>query len=185
LTPLTAALNAGSNMANASFIPAGQGLGGEWQYRNVPGGFGDSNPPTGFPVTQAYGIGSSGLTNGGTGLFDHGNFTPGPSDNVDGAGWGLVTSNYVDGTGPTDISNHPMERNSVVFTLNGWTLGDPGLLAGFGNIRFQYGTSLSEPFFPQPTPPTTPVPAGVVLLGMGGALTGLLAWRKRRQAKTA
>lgn len=31
----------------------------------------------------------------------------------------------------------------------------------------------------------TPAPAGVVLLGLGGALTGLYTWRKRRQAKVA
>jgi hypothetical protein len=171
LTPGTAALGSGSTEANGGDATQ---LGGGWQYKNVAGGFGQG-------INQHFGISATGLN----GLFGpNGNFSPGSPTNLDGVNWGIVTSNYVNGDGSGVMTSSPLERDSVVFTLNGWTLGDPGALTGFGNIRFQYGTSPSEPFFPNGGP-VVPVPAGIVLLGIGSGLTGLVAWRKRRQTKTA
>jgi len=88
------------------------------------------------------------------------------------------------------LFNTPLIQDTITFTLD-------GLPAGFGltpstisNVRFQYGTALSEdPFIAVPTgldlnplPPIQAVPelASVLLLGSGLSVVGLLAWRKRQ-----
>jgi len=88
------------------------------------------------------------------------------------------------------LFNTPLIQDTITFTLD-------GLPARFGltpstmsNVRFQYGTALSEdPFIAVPTgldlhplPPIQAVPelASVLLLGSGLSVVGLLAWRKRQ-----
>jgi hypothetical protein len=171
LSPSSEALNAGSTMANGGNAAT---VASQWDYRQSASGLGGSPA-----LSQHYGIGAAGF-GGVFGAGDH-NFAGG-TGSIDGIDYGLTTADYPDGGGNGGVNGVALERDSVVFTLSGWTLGDP--MSIISNIRFQYGSALDE-FFGPPPPPPVPVPAGVVLLGMGGALTGFYGWRKRRQPKVA
>lgn len=171
LTPISAALDTGSTVVNASSQPAGGNVGGEWAYaQNL----------SGAPGNAGYGISSSGL-----GLFGQASF-PGPNlaDNtaVGGMSYGII-SGIADNANPQLAGSkgkgkgkqgRPFIEDTVVFTF-----GIAGLdweefsLGDISNVSFQYGTSLTEPNIRTVVP--EPASLALVALGLGGIL-----WRRRK-----
>jgi len=171
LNPGTAVISAGSNLANSGITPppgSGTDVSKGWEYLatglSCPGG-----------GSSCQGIGAAGNVGGGGG-FGHSNFNPGPSTNIDGADYGIVSANYVDGTGNGSLTNKPPSiRNSVDFTL----LAPSGVdLSTFSvaNVVFSWGTA-SDEFH---SPPQIPIPAALPLFGTALAGWGALGWRKLR-----
>ncbi|MBC7882227.1 MAG: hypothetical protein H7Y37_12950 [Anaerolineae bacterium] len=137
-------------------------INGSWRYvGSVPG-------PT-----------ESGLGTVGLGIFD-GDFTRGTN-------YGLIGSGILNGNGGLENDGgSPVIRNTAVFSFtvqSGFNLSD------IRNVKFQYGTSLSEPSFggvatnPDPTavPEPTPALAAMVL----GLILGGVVFFKRRFATEA
>ena len=96
--------------------------GSQWAYAHDAASLGGG-------VTQHYGVGGAGF-----GIFGAG---------VDGADWLIVTDNF-NGGGNLNSNKNPFIKNSITLLLSGLPIDfDP--LASIGNVRFQWGTSLSEP----------------------------------------
>jgi hypothetical protein len=127
-------------------------------------------------------VGYSPLFGGGN-LYDINNAHPewrySNSSPPDGGDFQLGASNYVADTGPNNISF--TVNTSIVLTFSGLS-GSFDFGTGISG-QVQFGTGFEEPHYD--FGPSTPAPAGIVLLGLGGALTGLYSWRKRRQPKIA
>lgn len=173
LTPLSASVDAGSiiqaSKCDVSVNCAAEtNVGGEFSYY-----FGAS-----------HGISSSGYLAGNTSM---GNFGGSNLDNpaaLNGINFGIVTATFVDFSGNGGMDNDPLINGSVVFTLSGLTAGLSE--SAITNVRFQYGTSLTEPNFGGScvvdcggTPPNRiPEPESLALLGLG--LLSLLAVRRRK-----
>jgi hypothetical protein len=108
----------------------GGNVGGEWAYART-----DVTPP---------GPGNHGISSAGYDVFGKGNFgganLAGP-EAVNGLQYGITSlgDNRLTGNGGL---NTPLVKNAVVFTLSGFT----GNLSDITGVRFQYGTSLAEPF---------------------------------------
>jgi hypothetical protein len=190
LTPLSAVLAPGSGVfrvekngpvwsLEAVTVPDDI-VGGEWAYKHTPSGLGSG-------VGQDTGISSSGL-----GIFGSANF---PGSNlagpvaVDGLQYGLASAGGA--LLQQNLRNVPLIHNSVVFTLSGLPGGfDPS--AQISNVRFQYGTGLSEPFLPgtpttdpDPGPVPTPIPLPAtawLAMGLLGLMASLRAVRRARAA---
>jgi hypothetical protein len=72
------------------------------------------------------------------------------------------------------VFNHPIIKNTISFTLSGLPSGFVLDATTISNVRFQYGTSLTEPSITDPTgdfdPP--PPPSG----GVTPEATSLIVW---------
>jgi hypothetical protein len=171
LTGYSATLAPGSTVKDIDPDPTV--LGGEWAYKaglNVGGEF-------------TRGISSSGL-----GLFGPGDRFPGPNlqgpNEPDGIQYGITTLNDPDDTGSGNdnggLLGNQLARNSVVFLLGGISAGfDP--YTAFYEVRFQYGTSLTEPSFENDYRGTTtrvPQPSSLALLGFGVVGAALIGCRR-------
>jgi hypothetical protein len=147
--------------------PTGTDVGAEWGYITNPTG-----------VTQQYGLSSAGY---GVGTYT---FVSGATDQPNqgtppaGADYGLVSAGYTTaGDNGGVISNQPYIKNSVTFDLGAYN----GSLDSINNLRFQYGTSLTDTSLT----PAVPEPAtwALMLLGFGGI--GMSMRRGRRHTKQA
>ncbi|MFO0973085.1 MAG: PEP-CTERM sorting domain-containing protein [Phycisphaerae bacterium] len=158
----TSAVVPGTSSVLFGVTDPGGVVGGEWAYR---GNIAD-NPPG-----HAYGISSAGLDIFGPGDRFPGNDLQGPpSGSPDGLQYGITSAGDNPATGNGEVTgSDALIKNQVVFTLAGLPSGfDP--MARIGGIRFQYGTGLNEPHFPEP--------ATLGLLAIG--LVPALARRIRR-----
>jgi len=144
--------------------PTGTDVGAMWGYITNPSG-----------VSQDYGLSSAGY---GAGTYT---FAPGAADQPHqgtppaGGDYGIVSAGYTlagDNGGITN--NQPYVKNSVVFDLGAFN----GSLSNINNIRFQYGTALTDANLPG-TPPV-PEPATWAMMLMGFAGIGATMRRRRR-----
>lgn len=164
-TRTSAVLGAGSVVIfpiSGTGTDAGGVVGGEWAYKGGISGPGGTD----------YGISSAGL-----GLFGGGDRFPGsdlaPPVSPNGLEYGIVSALDNPATGNTPVTgSQPLIKNEVVFTLGGLPAGFD--LNRIGNVRFQYGTALTEPNDPGTLIPT---PASLALMAAGGLAMG---GRKRR-----
>lgn len=190
LTPLSALVATGSTIvydtADSNGVPitaATTNVGGEWTYDASIGGQ--------YGATQ--GISSSGLGIFGADNFNGPDMSP-PAADPDGVAYGILSAgdNLATGNnGVTDPGTQAdkggMVKNSVVFTLSGWTGGvlSPTSTA-ISNVTFQYGTALNEPHFGggggnnNPLD-ATPEPASLILLGSGLAFAAKAVRRKKSE----
>lgn len=163
LSRFSGILTTGSAVLFGTTDPGGV-VGGEWAY---------VNSASGAPGGARQGISSSGL-----GIFGSGNRFPGndlqPPTDPDGLQYGITSAgdNPLTGNAPVTGSN-ALIKNSVTFALGALPQGFS--LTQIGNVSFQYGTSLSEPFIPVPEPESY----AMMLAGLG--LLGFVARRRRRQ----
>ena len=171
----SALLGAGSSII---YDTATSDVGGEWAYRQ---GIGSGALPDG----QAYGISSTGL-----GVFGPPNIIGGPNlagpVSPGGPQYGIVSAGDNPATGNGGITGSGgLIKNSVIFTLS--SLPPVFSLDSISNIRFQYGTNLSEPSFlpgiPPGAPPAVPEPSSFVLFGIGAIGLGAFVRRRRRKMK--
>jgi len=152
LTPLSAIVPLGHAVFYGPTDP-GNAVGGEWAYKGGLSG----------PGGRAYGIGSAGFD-----LFGPPDLFPGsdlqPPTSPNGLEYGITSAGDDLTTGNTPVTGtNALIKNRVVFTLSGLPIGfDPAL--SIHNVLFQYGTSLSQPSFPEPT--------SLALLAMGAAVLG-------------
>jgi hypothetical protein len=175
LTPASAVLNAGSTVIyDPDGQPVGGVVGGEWAEKN----------------TTVFG-GTNGISSTGLGIFGPSNRFPGPDlqspASPDGMQYGIVSAGDNPATGNGGVmGSGGLIKNSVVFTLSGWTGGDAA--TAIKDVTFFYGTSLGEgPNFPGvpggPGPSEViPEPTTLTLFGTGLALSALRA-RRNRKAK--
>jgi len=165
LTPVSAALGAGSTFYWGTTTPTTTNLGGNYQY---VGGSSDLVSAVGFNS----GISAVGFSIA-PGVFSQGNFGT-PPENVDGAAYGLVSASTTSASYDPNSNLLPDIKNSVVFTLttpDGFSLSELG-----SSVRFQWGTTLDDNHV------VTPVPSSLVMLGtLVGPALGLL-WYRRRNA---
>ena len=177
LTRNSAVIATGSQVIYSGGQPAGGNVGGEWAYKAQSGLLGGQ-------FNQ--GISSSGMddTFGPPHLFPGSNLAGPESPN--GLQYGLTSAGDNPATGNGGVTGSGgLIKNSVVFTLGnlpaGFTLDDIGSV-----VRFQYGTSLSEPSLLAERP-LTPVPEPTTyiagcLLGIP-ALLHLARFAKRARAR--
>jgi hypothetical protein len=146
---------------------SGTNVGAEWAFKQNASGLGGG-------VTQDYGLSSAGY-----GIFGPGDVLSGAPDRggattpPNGGDFGLLSAGYSptgDNGGITN--NQPYIKNSATFSLGAYN----GSLASISNIRFQYGTALTDPSLT----PAVPEPAtwALMLLGFGGI--GVSMRRRRR-----
>jgi len=139
--------------------------GSQWAYAHNAAGLGGG-------VTQDYGVGGAGF-----GIFGAG---------VDGADWLIVSDNF-SGGGNLSSNKNPFVKNSITLLLSGLPVDfDP--VARINNVRFQWGTGLSEPSTTalcltcttttQSLP--TPEPGSLLLLGSGVAAVTQRLRRRRK-----
>ena len=144
--------------------PTGTDVGGMWGYITNPSG-----------VSQDYGLSSAGY---GAGTYT---FAPGAANQPHqgtppaGGDYGIVSAGYtIAGDNGGITNNQPYIKNAVVFDLGAFN----GSLSGINNIRFQYGTALTDTNLPG-TPPV-PEPATWAMMLMGFAGIGATMRRRRR-----
>ncbi len=171
LTRFSATLAPGSTVKDINPDPTV--IGGEWAYK------------AGLSVGGEF---TRGISSSGMGLFGTGDRFPGPNlqgpNDPDGLQYGITTLNDPDDTGSGNdnggLLGNQMARNSVVFLLGGIGAGfDP--YAAFYQVRFQYGTSLTEPSFENDyrgTSTRVPQPSSFALVAVGALGAGLVACRR-------
>jgi hypothetical protein len=142
--------------------PTGTDVGGMWGYITSPSG-----------VSQGYGLSSAGYTIGSY------TFAPGAADQPHqgtppaGGDYGIVSAGYTtagDNGGVTN--NQPYINNSVIFDMGAFN----GSLSSIGNVRFQYGTALTDPSLT----PAVPEPATWAMMLLGFGAIGVSMRRRRR-----
>jgi len=160
LTPNSASLGSGSSVVKGTgTYTVGQG----WQYKSGVS-------------AQGY---SSGISASGLGVFGpKGNFATG-GVTLGGSDYGLVGTGSVAGSNPSVQA--PIFSDTLIFKL---AIGTSGFtLASLGDkVGFQYGTSLTEPYFlgtiTPPGPGTVPIPAAIWMVG--SALFGAFGFARRK-----
>jgi hypothetical protein len=170
LTRTSALVALGSSVlvggTGADVTPLDRVVGGEWAYLNALNQVPSTNE----------GISSSGL-----GIFGPGNVFPGANlqgpASPAGIQYGITSAGDNLTTGNGGLSGENLIKNSVVFTLSGYS-GEPS--ANITSAAFQYGTALDEPRFPG-TFLHAPEPGSWVLLGLGGLGLAICRWRQRRR----
>ncbi len=171
LTRVSALVPAGNSVlvggSGSDVTPSGGVVGGEWAYAN-----GISNP-AGFNE----GISSTGLSDFGSGNLFPGDNLQGPAS-PDGLQYGITSAGDDLSTGNGGVSGQNLIKNSVVFTLAGFS-GEPDAL--ITAARFLYGTSLSEPQFNGTPSIIVPEPS-VFVLALSG-IAAALVWRRRYTGK--
>jgi len=129
---------------------------------------------SGLPTGYTQGIGGSGL---GSTFGDTDVFAPGGSNpKLNGVDWGIVN-----GRVGNDISGNqsPFIDNSATFVLT----GVQGTLTPITQVRFQYGSQLSEySHTVDLTAPTVPEPGSLALFLPGLAALGFGVRRRKRNA---
>lgn len=153
LTPYSATSGGNTYLNGAVVNAAGTNVGGEWGYV--------------APGVAGY---SAAITSSGWGGNGQPNFNgPGlsPPAALDGLQYGITSAGDSVATGNTGVKTNEITKSSVIFLLdiaNGFTLSQ------ISNVRFQYGTALSEPSFTAGPPtqgPPLPEPASLALVGAG------------------
>lgn len=164
LTPLSATSGGNTYLNGAVVNGAGTNLGGEWGYV-TPG-------VSGFNAA----ITSSGW--GGTGQPNFNGPNLAPPNALDGLQYGITSAGDNLTTGNTGVNANEVTKNSVSFLLD---IASGFTLAQISNVRFQYGTALSEPSFIA-NPPTQgpPLPEPVSLALVGAGLLAAFASTRRR-----
>jgi hypothetical protein len=144
--------------------PTGTDVGAEWGYITNPNG-----------VTQHYGLSSAGYGVGSYTFVSGATDQPHQGTPPAGGDYGLVSAGYTtagDNGGVTN--NQPYVKNSVIFNLGAYN----GSLSNISNLRFQYGTALTDTNLPG-TPPV-PEPATWTMMLVGFAGIGVAMRRRRR-----
>ncbi len=169
LTRVSALLPAGHSVlvggTGVDVTPGDRVVGGEWSYLS-----GITNPSGHNQGVSSTGVGSFGPGN----LFPGGNLQ-GPAS-PDGLQYGITSAGDDLLTGNGGVSGQHLIRNSVVFTLSGFS-GEPDNV--ITAVRFLYGTSLDEPQFEGETTVIVPEPSTLALAIGGLAIAGLLCRRRR------
>lgn len=168
LTPVSATIPGGSSLLFSQNGPGITDVGGEWFYQTGLIGFGGA---------------TQGLSTVGFG-FSQSNVFPGPP--LDGGpgnnqlAFGVVSTGEDPATGNAPVSgSRPLIKDTVVFALSGLPSGFQ--LSEVSNVRFQYGTNLTEPSFSGSSQiPEVPEPGTLLLVGSGVAAATLLRRRRRR-----
>jgi hypothetical protein len=160
LVPLSSSVLVGGSGTNVT--PLDRVVGGEWSYENSI----TEVPP------QNEGISSTGIDIFGPGDRFPGSNLQGP-DSPDGVQYGITTAGDNLLTGNGGINGQHLIKNSVVFTLGGFS-GEPD--AKILSASFLYGTSLDEPQFDG----QVPEPASVVLAVFGVLALSGARWRHQR-----
>jgi hypothetical protein len=149
--------------------PGSTNVGAEWAYLSNGSGLGGG-------ITQDYGLSSAGY-----GIFGPGNVLSGAPDQggatvpPDGGDFGLLSAGYTTAGDNGGITNNqPYIKNSVTFGLGAYN----GSLSGISNIRFQYGTAITDTSIPGT--PAVPEPATWAMMLMGFAGIGVAMRRRRR-----
>lgn len=147
----------------------GTNVGAEWAYLQNASGLGGG-------VTQDYGLSSAGY-----GLFGPGDVLSGAPDRggattpPDGGDFGILSAGYTTAGDNGGITNNqPYIKNSVIFNLGAFN----GSLSSVSNLRFQYGTALTDPSLTAVPEPAT---WAMMLLGFAGIGVSM----RRRRPKTA
>jgi hypothetical protein len=171
LTRVSGVLGATSNVVNGA-TPLDGVVGGEWALGEGLNQYGAN-----------MGISSSGL-----GLFGPSDRFPGANlygpESPDGLQYGLTSAGDNPSTGNSAVTDTPLIKNEVIFTLGNWTFGDP--TDYISNVTFQYGTALTEPSISgtRIVISQAPEPGVAVLLTVAGAALvrrRLAAARRKRQ----
>jgi hypothetical protein len=138
--------------------PGDRVVGGEWAYILPPG------------------ISSTGL-----GIFGPGQLFPGPNlqgpPTPDGIQFGISPAGDDVTTGNGGLTGEWLIKNSVVFTLGGYT-GNPS--ADISGVVVQYGTALDEPQYVTTPFIPAPEPSSVALLALGMLGASAVIRRRRR-----
>lgn len=163
LTAGTIALDGSSFYVNGT----GSNLPSHWAFR---------------PDIAEQGLPGYGLACAGYGVFGAQNaFGPAQGNDIDGLDYGLVSSLGPDATGGLG-NNGPHIQNGVNIVLNGWLEG-----LTINSVRFQYGTSLNEPWITVDRNGGSnhggevPEPGLLALFGAGSVGSVLTAVRARRR----
>ncbi|MBL8179748.1 MAG: PEP-CTERM sorting domain-containing protein, partial [Bryobacterales bacterium] len=150
----------------AGSTPGGQDLdnvGGndEWRFRQNPAGLAG--------VTQHYGVGTAGM-----GIFGGG----GGGQQMQ---WGLINGKMANANSPINSGTFIQNSATFAFTV------PSGFSGTISNVRFQYGTSLTEPSIlcanaaacrPPDSDTPTPEPSTFGMMGLAGASL-VVAMRRR------
>lgn len=142
---------------------------GGWQFREDMGGLSG--------VSQTRGLGTNGL-----GVFNGGEVKL--TDNLD---FGLTSAGDDETTSQAkQLFNMPLVQDSITFTLSGLPTGFVLDETTVSNVRFQYGTSLSEPSTTGELPPpdvqiesAPEMPSSAAWACLAGLGLAYAAWRRQ------